>query len=74
MIVFFWCFRRSDSSTVQLYSSIHWISHILKGTRKIKSCLSGHPVQRNGEGSQEEETEMVKIGIRGKTQQKYVPK
>ena len=34
----------SDFSSVHMYSSVHWKSRFLQGTRKTQSCLTGHPV------------------------------
>ena len=29
---------------VDVYCSIHWISHFLQGTKKTRPCITGHPV------------------------------
>ena len=42
--VYFWYFVKSDLSSVQMYSSAHWASHLLHGTRKTRPCLSGRVV------------------------------
>ena len=44
MAVYFWYLVKSDLSSVYVYSSVHWASHLLQGTRKIRPCLNGHPV------------------------------
>ena len=47
----FWYLIGSDFSCVHLYSSVHWISHILQRTRKTRPCLTGHPVLPRGKMS-----------------------
>ena len=41
---FFWYHVKTDLSSVHVYNSVHWTSHFLQGTRKTRSCLTGHPV------------------------------
>ena len=49
--VFFWFLVWSDMSIVQctctLYSSVYWTSHFIQGTRKIRPCLTRHPVHQS---------------------------
>ena len=45
MALFFWNLGKSDLFSVHVYSSVLWTSHFLQGTRKIQSCLIGHPVE-----------------------------
>ena len=35
---------KSDFSSVRYYTHVHWKSHFLQGTRKTRTCLTGHPV------------------------------
>ena len=35
---------QGDLSSIYVYSSLHWTSHFLQGTRKTRPCLTGHPV------------------------------
>ena len=44
MAVYFWYLVKIDLSRVHVYNSIHWTSHFLKGTRKIRPCLSDRVV------------------------------
>ena len=34
----------SDLSSVPYCTRVHWTSHFLRGTRKTRPCLTGHPV------------------------------
>ena len=45
MAVFFWYLVKSDLSSVQVCSSVHWTSHFLQDARKTRPCLSGRVVQ-----------------------------
>ena len=36
----------SDLPNVHVYSSVHWTSHFLQGTRKTWPCISGRPVYK----------------------------
>ena len=47
MAVFLWDLGKSDLSSVQVYSGVHWTSYFLQGTRKTRPCLTGHPVLTN---------------------------
>ena len=45
MAVWFWFFVKCDASVrTLLYSSVLWTSHVLKGTRHTRPCITGHPV------------------------------
>ena len=43
-VFFFWYLGNSDLPRVIVYSSVHWASQFLLGTRKTRPCLTGHPV------------------------------
>ena len=45
MNMLFWHLGKGDLSSVHVYSGVHWISHFIKGARKTRTCLTGHPVQ-----------------------------
>ena len=45
---------KSDLSNVHIYSSIHWTSHFLQGTRKRQPYLNGDPVLQEWEGLQKD--------------------
>ena len=39
MAVFFLDLGKNDLSSVHVYSSVHWTSHFIQGTRKIRPCI-----------------------------------
>ena len=45
MAVFLWYLGNRDLSNLHVYSSVHWTSLILQGTRKTRPCLTSHPVE-----------------------------
>ena len=44
MAMIFCYLGNSDLARVHVYSSVHWTSQFLLGTRKTRPCLIGHPV------------------------------
>ena len=42
--MFFLYLGKTDLSSVPVYICVHWISHIIQGTRKTRLCLTSHPV------------------------------
>ena len=44
MDLFIWYLVKSDLSNVRYCTRVHWTSYFLQGTRKTRSCLTGHPV------------------------------
>ena len=45
MAVLFWCLLKYDAIVfANLYSNVHWTSHVLQGTRNTRSCITGPTV------------------------------
>ena len=46
MDVCFWNLAKHDLSSIRHCTRVHWTSHFLQDNKKIRPCITGHPVEQ----------------------------